>query len=150
MQLGTAPWQTPTVADAKVLKYVPPSPLLKTAYYWRVRAIYAGGGSSLWSEYRLVNIVPSGNAAPTRNHYTTATPTLTWNRVVWAAEYELQVDNTASFANPLDYTAIVPADTFSVTIPALYDGTYYWRVRAIRGDSSERWSIVESFTIHVP
>ncbi len=150
MQLGTALSQTSTAADANVLKYVPPSPLLKTAYYWRVRALYAGGGSSLWSEYRLVNIVPSANAAPTRNHYTTATPTLTWNRVVWATEYELQVGNTASFVNPLNYALIVPADTLSVMIPALYNGTYYWRVRAKRGDSPERWSIVESFTIHVP
>jgi subtilisin family serine protease len=90
------------------------------------------------------------NAAPPRNYYTTSTPTLTWNRVTWAAEYEIQVDTAKTFNAPLNFT--VPATTLEIAPTSLPDGhaMYYWRVRAKKGNANGPWSAVDSFVVDVP
>lgn len=86
--------------------------------------------------------------APRRNYFTTPTPTLTWNRVSWATEYEVQVDSASTFTTPLSFTAVVPSNTLEVTTTVLPDGTYYWRVRAKKPAGTwGGWSAVESFAV---
>ena len=89
--------------------------------------------------------------APRRNYFTTPTPTLTWNRVSWATEYEVQVDSAPTFTTPLSFTAVVPSNTLEVTTTVLPDGTYYWRVRAKKPDGTwGGWSAVDSFAVDAP
>ncbi|MBZ0276751.1 MAG: hypothetical protein K8I60_11425 [Anaerolineae bacterium] len=91
------------------------------------------------------------NAVPSRNYFTTDIPTLSWNRVTGATQYEIQVDNTRTFTAPLSFSATVPANTLYATTTPLLDGIHYWRVRAISQDGIPgAWSAIESFIVNVP
>jgi Leucine-rich repeat (LRR) protein len=63
------------------------------------------------------------------------TPTFSWARISGAVEYQLQVDNNATFASPV----ISQGLTTNAYTPsaALADGKYYWRVRA--RDAAGNW-----------
>jgi hypothetical protein len=93
---------------------------------------------------------PSEVRVPTRNAFDTATPTLTWSRIAWAVQYQIQISNQSQFpsgnatlgdtveANALSYTALSP----------LANGVYYWRVRALDTTGTpSAWSAVETFSI---
>jgi len=86
---------------------------------------------------------------PTRNVFTTTTPTLTWNLVTWAQMYELQIDEADDFATSLEYAAIV--DGLHQTTSQLSLGIHYWRVRAcFAPNNCGAWSSVQSFEITNP
>ncbi len=75
-------------------------------------------------------------AAPLRNYYTTGTPELTWGRVSWATNYQIEVATTNTFGAAVKFTSIVSADTLSAVTSALLDGIYFWHVRAKRTDGT--------------
>lgn len=69
-----------------------------------------------------------------------------WNPVAGAATYQVQIDTSSSFTNPVSAFSSYSAWTYT---PLLFGTTYYWRVRAIgisAGDTSA-WSTVWSFTV---
>ncbi len=87
-------------------------------------------------------------AAPVRNYFTTATPTLTWNRVSTATAYLVQVSTSNTFGSfAFVTTPALPPSQLSVTTTALVKGTYYWRVSANGGTT---WSAVDSFVVDIP
>jgi hypothetical protein len=95
----------------------------------------------------------SSSAAPSINYYTTATPTLTWNRVTWATGYQIQVDNNADFSSPAYSNIITSGAILAQTMPTgpLHNGTWYWRVRARHSDGTwGTWSAAGTFVIEVP
>jgi hypothetical protein len=127
-----------------------PMPLLPNIYQWRVRALGQSGGMSEWSTPRSVTIISASNAVPSRNIFFDATPTLRWSRITWAIEYEIQVDESSSFTNPLSFSATVLGNMREVTTDPLRNGLYYWRVRAKRADETwGNWSVIDSFTVEV-
>jgi hypothetical protein len=71
------------------------------------------------------------------------TPTFSWTSVTDANYYNIQVDNNSDFSSPV---ADMNSTSTSSTVPALSDGTYYWRVRAGRqgtlggGDAWGNWA----------
>ena len=91
-------------------------------------------------------IASKPGAAPLRNYFTTATPTLTWNRVTGATQYAVQVSKSSLFTG-LAYSAIVPANQLSVTTNPLTEGIYYWRVSTNNGFT---WSVIDSFIVDLP
>lgn len=141
-----------TVQDSAATSYQPPAPLLHRTYYWRVRALDSYGLASPWSEVWRVKVDAAASAAPMIVVYKTATPVLTWNRVSWAAGYEVQVDNHPDFSAPLFRDDGLSAGALSVVVSvALMDGVYYWRVRARRADGSwGGWSAAGSFVVDAP
>ncbi len=90
--------------------------------------------------------VPSAlNAPPYRNVFTTAGATLTWNRVLWATNYEIQVDNNPDFSS-VNQDIVVDGSTFSTTTGSDQEGVYYWRVRAQDGSGHwGGWSTPDTF-----
>ena len=84
-------------------------------------------------------------AAPIRNYFTTSTPTLTWNRISWATNYEIEIDADPNFGTPGHYTRPVNGLSHKVDAP-LDDGEWYWRVRAVGGT----WSKPERFVVDAP
>lgn len=131
MQLDTANPPVVTVLKSTFLTFTPPSPLLLTTYYWRVRTIDAAGNSSNWSQIRSVIITSPVTGVPRLNRFTTSMPTLTWNATTWATSYEIQVDNNSNFSSPEYSSGLIGADLLSITPTVLLpNGTWYWRIRA--------------------
>lgn len=74
---------------------------------------------------------------------------LDWNPVSGASYYEIMLDTSSSFSNPVLYTATYSA---YVTSELLFGQYYFWKVRAIDaiGDSSN-WSLPRAFeTVYKP
>ncbi|MEO8609359.1 MAG: hypothetical protein ABI690_15815 [Chloroflexota bacterium] len=90
----------------------------------------------------------AASAAPVRNLNRTGTATLNWNRVSWAVGYNMQIDDSSTFATPFTYEANnLPPSQLWLT-RSLPDGIYYWRVCALKTDSTcGSWSTPESFQI---
>lgn len=61
-------------------------------------------------------------------------------------QYELQIDTTMAFNSPLKIDVIQLLITGYKTNQLFYGTTYYWRVRAIDGDTSN-WSEVWNFNV---
>jgi hypothetical protein len=80
----------------------------------------------------------------------TVTPTLSWQPVINALTYHVQVAANSTFTNLLQDVEVVNALFF--TTQGLNEGTYYWRVQAYN-DSIQRnagpWSVVRSFTVDI-
>lgn len=113
-------------------------------------------GGNLANSTDLINVaittitaVCSGGAnAPLRNYYTTSTPTLTWTYLSNVTAYEIQVADNSSFNNPVYINSAVPQNTPSVTISALPDKRYFWRIRGVISPNRfTPWSVTDSFTI---
>ncbi|MCB9452716.1 MAG: M4 family metallopeptidase [Anaerolineaceae bacterium] len=143
-QIDTVPANTTSYTDTPIT--------CDTQYSYRVRAFRSGDGalSSYSNTASATSACSPANAAPQRNYFTTDTPTLSWNRVTGATEFEIQVDDAAGFAAPLVFTTTVPATTLTVTTSSLPNGTYFWRVRAKSGASAGAWSVVDSFIVDAP
>jgi WD40-like Beta Propeller Repeat len=89
------------------------------------------------------------NEKSTLNYYTTATPTLTWNRISWAVEYQIEIDNNSGFTTVGRYERT--EDGLSHTVEtSLVEGAWYWRVRARRDNGMWGiWSAPEIFTVNL-
>lgn len=88
---------------------------------------------------------------PRLNYYTSNRARLSWNRITWATGYHLQVDTDPQFAAPIRWARTVDSSVLAINSIILEDGTYYWRVRAIRSDGTfGAWSTVQTFTLNAP
>jgi len=120
--------------------------------YWRVQAKDKAGNWSNWiySPIRSVtvqSVFPPSPVLLTPTNGTVLeinTVTLTWNPAASAATYDLKIDNDASFASPeVDLTGL----TATISLVALPEGTYYWRVRAVNGIGNPGpWSATWTFS----
>jgi|GEM_PF-4702372 len=132
--------------------FTPPGPLLYTTYYWRVRVQDAAGNSGDWSNAFEVKVTSATTAVPVLNYYTSST-SLTWTPITWAEAYEIQISRIATFVGTLAYQdATLLSTSTSFDLPTtLPNGTYYWRVRAQKADSTwGTWSTgVGVFQINV-
>ncbi len=153
VQVGTTnpPTGTPaTVQATAYTQYVPPGGLVQGfTYYWRVRAFDATNNPTGWSPVRSFLVASPSGAAPTRILFNTTTPTLSWNRVTWAAGYRVQVSKNSNFSGTPTQSPPLAATTFSYQItPALTSGLHYWRVCALdNAGTCSLWSPPESFVI---
>jgi hypothetical protein len=76
-------------------------------------------------------------------------PVFKWSAVAGAEGYELVVATKASLDNPVilkvgDYA--LTGTTWECNVKLDYDTTYYWKVRAIIGETHSAWSTVSTFT----
>jgi hypothetical protein len=74
------------------------------------------------------------------------TPTLTWENLQPADNFELQVDDEPGFTEPLVLSATVASTSYTPTTP-LSDNLYYWRVRQLRSGENGPWSQVRRFRV---
>jgi hypothetical protein len=124
-----------------------------TTYYWRVRAINAGG-TSAWSVVRSFTTVLQLPDVPVLALPADASVdqpvtglALSWNVAARAVTYRVQVSTVSSFAS-LFYNTTVAAPETSLTLSVTmgYQTTYYWRVNATNPGGTSSWSAVRSFT----
>lgn len=152
LQLGTTNPPTTVPIWVTTTSYTPPYPLLTSRYYWRVRTYVGENRLSAYSPLRSFTIPSEANAVPNHNLYFTARPTLTWNRVSWAANYRIEVDTDTAFLPPLTYQQTVTSNNRELILPTMTDGVYYWRICALAAGETActSWSQPEMFTVDAP
>jgi murein DD-endopeptidase MepM/ murein hydrolase activator NlpD len=149
--LDTPPLMSPMLSN--INQFTLPKIYNSGLYFWRVRATNPAYVDSDWSSIRSLQVDVSAplDAAPAMNYFMTDFPTLSWNRVSWAAWYELQVDNDVDFSSPAYSTDEILGTALTHTLPILPNATYYWRVRAYHLDGTQgTWSELGRFTLDVP
>ncbi|MFN8490673.1 MAG: hypothetical protein U0350_23990 [Caldilineaceae bacterium] len=122
-------------------------------YFWRVKAVDDMGTSSPWSEIRHFRAKWNFQAqllTPPNNSIDQANPLFSWTPIPGAERYQIQVDESISFKNPL-----MDAEVYNVTTCAFAkgkDGTiyidkdYFWHVRGIDAQGNYTpWSTEFSF-----
>jgi hypothetical protein len=151
LQVGITNPPQSVISLSSATSFSPAAAFSSTSHYWRVRAIDSAGNYGEWSEVRSFSVLNANGSlpAPSLNFYTTSTPSLSWNSVSWASEYELQLSNTNNFVQ-LEYSIVVPANTLFVTTSSLAEGLHYWRVRARNATRIGNWSATASFIIDLP
>jgi hypothetical protein len=130
-------------------------------WYWRVyardNAGNVGENSDYWT-FRIDTVPPVAPVlvSPANGENTNDnTPTLVWSNVFensLPVVYTIEVDNESTFSSPLVWSGTVEnwntSGTSSVTLPALADNLYYWRVRARDNAGNEgQWSAVWTFRV---
>lgn len=148
VRLSTENPSLTTIANQGGVNFKLTKPLIPGTYFWQVRAS-GGGRISPWSEVFSLIVESPIDAVPLLNVYATATPLLTWGISDGAVSYEVQVSASSTFL-PLVFTNNqITSD--SVTLTALADGVYFWRVRAKGGNGVwSTWSEPQSFFIQTP
>ncbi len=113
-------------------------------FYWRVRAINNAGVAGAWSAARSFTLqqvavpVLTSPVNPTTTAITT--PSFTWNGVLNADSYQIQLSSTSNLAVLAHQGSDIT--TTGYTVPAtLPDGKYFWRVRGVTSTGvAGRWS----------
>ena len=124
-------------------------------YEWRIRALngnyktaYAGSTftileADLNTQYILLNTPGDGWATKNRP------VTISWIKLnVTGITYQAQVSDASSFTNTTILNKQTTSLSASAPIPAT-EATYYWRVRAFKGQDTTLWSDIRSFIYDV-
>jgi len=113
-------------------------------YYWRVNAT-TGGGTSAWSNaWSFTTIIAApGSCSPSNGAVNQPlSPTLSWDQVIGAPSYSVQISTASDLSNNLQITT----DTIPQVIRGLQNNTvYYWRV-GTNGKGATNWSATLQFT----
>lgn len=123
-----------------------------TILYWKVRAKAINGAYSNWSTVWSFTIDILGPyppilfSPPDRGKVIVHTPLLDWSDVSDAVKYELEIDVTDNFSNPIIKIDLL--NSYSSQAGPLSDGVHYWRVRCfdVWGNIGG-WSDTSSFTV---
>ena len=120
-------------------------------YYYRVKAVLALVGESLWVSGQCVVLLPP--VAPTlvspSGVVNTLTPVYTWSEVATATSYDLftSINGVTALSSHLATTAC-SAGSCSVTSPALTEGnSVYWIVKARNAGGASAWSTSKTFVV---
>jgi len=128
-----------------------PTPLTYETYYWRVRGFNTSRVPSPWSDIVTFKIDSPLDAAPSYYTYDSWWPSLTWNPITDAMNYQVQIAIHPSFEPDYIYDnseSLSGSDLSYTPENGLPNGTWYWRVRA--RDANGNWSpysIMEPFTV---
>ncbi len=142
----------PTRYETRNTSFTPVHPLSNEDYYWRVQAVDAAGNGGPFSEVRRFtrrwDYAPV-LLTPTDNWRSTPHPIFRWTSVPGAYQYQIQIDETLGFAEPLKVDALTSFTTFAEDLGGELQipGTYYWRVRALdAGGNPGPWSRTFAFS----
>jgi hypothetical protein len=121
-------------------------------YYWRVRAINTDGHYSFWSSLRSFRaaIPPPVLLWPAEaQRMRSASVSFDWGDVAGASGYDIQISDSAGFANILR-SASRAVSTYYVPSGLPANALLYWRVQATGANGPSLWSGVRSFTTANP
>jgi hypothetical protein len=117
-------------------------------WYWRVRSRDAAGNwSTAWNSRSFMLTMmrsPVNNTVLTISTTTPTTrPTFSWNSIVGATTYILQIDTSTAFNSPLtlEKTNLTTTSYALAQNEALPAGVYYWRVNTNLGVSPVYWTL---------
>jgi hypothetical protein len=138
------------------MSYKPASMPLMKEFQWRVRARDVVGNWGPWSDVKIVKILPlEVKAAPVLSLPTSGfltnnpQPTFTWAKVVNAATYEIEIDNTGNFDSYREFGE-TSSLTFTPQNALAGSGTWYWHVRGKNANTDDLpgpWSATRTFIL---
>ena len=94
------------------------------------------------SGLELENPPPGASDVPVR-------PLFQWEGIGGADAYELMVGDESDFSNPVisrEDAQSLPSNAWLCDIELEYNTAYFWKVRAINGNTRSPWSSVGAFT----
>jgi hypothetical protein len=126
-----------------------PYSLSDREYWWRVRVRQEYSGWEVWSETGrfTVSVGTPVPMYPVDDTIDTGTPTFSWNPILNAVKYRIQIDDFNTFYTPLFDDSSLTVEQY-VPDSTIMDGFYYWRVRVKTGDGEwSHWSPSASFGV---
>jgi hypothetical protein len=129
-----------------------------TTCYWRVRATepVLSPWSDKWSFTTSIGnevLAPLLESPEAGASNVPLKPIFQWSAIAGAESYELVVSTKAELDNPtiLKTGGYALAGTaWQCNVSLDYDTTYYWKVRAVNGDTHSAWSAVGAFSTESP
>jgi hypothetical protein len=123
-------------------------------YYWRVQPRYVDGTEAGWSSIWSVAVqlpIPTATAPVAGASVNTPRPTLGWTAEAEAAQYQLEVGETADFSSAPVEEAATTGQSYHVVGLLADTGAYYWRVRIVDSEGIlGDWSAANSFSVSLP
>ncbi len=120
-----------------------------TQYYWRVKAMVAGGSFSLpWSFTTIVGPAATPVLTTPANGtqgLAVASINFSWQSAQWASTYRLQIATDPTFASGIAFDDSTIAGTSRSVTTLHTDRLYYWRVSAKGVGGSGSFSTAWSF-----
>jgi hypothetical protein len=132
-------------SDINAVEYKSPSLNYNQKYYWKVFAVGADAQSEWSEEWNFTTeLMQPYPIYPVENmNEVPLSGTIKWKNVEFASAYHLQISGAEDFAiNIIDEPAITDT-AFDYSLAA--DTRYFWRIKAISGMNSSRWSDKISF-----
>jgi hypothetical protein len=112
-------------------------------WYWRVRAVDRNGLATGWSDTSsFVKRIPGPTLTSPTDGATVTTPIVSWNPVDSAESYEVQYSASTGFSSATTQTTSQTAIQLTA-----YQGTWYWRVRAVSGSQKGAWATYRTITV---
>jgi len=130
--------------------HTPGRPYEEGMYYWRVKALNAGNVIATSDAHSFTKDVPPFTLAPPDGATIGSDPTFSWNYVVGADRYRLEVSEVPDFSPTYDY-AYMAYPSYTPYRPGgskdVYeDSRYYWRIKAFHGGRLIATSLANTFT----
>jgi hypothetical protein len=98
--------------------------------------------------FEVIVSPPPADLTPTKNLYTTHTPTLTWTNLTSVNRYQLEISTSKDFRDAKQYP-VNGAQIFQT--PFLPTGVYFWHVRGQTDTGGwGNWSATESIMVYAP
>lgn len=132
--------RTPPTAEFPVFKRA-------NTYDWRVRVWYTVNDYSGWSavfRFRIAYEAPALISPINGGTLSTLKPTFTWNAVLGATSYKIQVSTGPNFGTTV-VNLTVSLTTYMRTTSLISRKAYYWRVQALGPYGPSAWSVVWTF-----
>jgi hypothetical protein len=123
----------------------------ESTYYWRVKARNSGGESEWSGVWKFTTVktpdIPTLSDPADNAENVGLTPVLTWNGVDLAESYQLQLNDTYTFDNPIVDVENIPTNSYEVPEGNLeIEKQYFWRVRSKGQGGYSNWSAAFKFS----
>jgi len=120
-------------------------------YFWKVRGVNTFGTSQWSPEWKFTTIGEVSLVAPADGGVNVTTlPVFEWKKIENIGFYNMELDTSSSFANPVYKTFHKTATADTIFTELLPHTTYYWRMRAATSVDSTDWSAPFEFTTASP
>jgi predicted phage tail protein len=142
--------QTIRVQNVPGTSYIAAAPLLVGhSYQWWVRAVTAGGMSSLWSSASVFTEVAAGTPAPIGPVSTgPRDATFLWKAAAGADHYDLWVDDLTTGQSQVIRNQTIAGTSFQPAGLLRLGDAYRWWVRAINASGAAgSWSPASDFAV---